>query len=96
MWLGDQYSGEQTAAVAFYKAATEMLETLPLHEQQRLAAAWQRLANSYARLGDDVKRDERLYARYMNKYNVMMSKTVMPKVEPTAFAKYYDAFTFPG
>ena len=96
MWLGDQYSGEQTAAVAFYKAATEMLETLPLHEQQRLSAAWQRLANSYARLGDDVKRDERLYARYMNKYNVMMSKTVMPKVEPTAFAKYYDAFTFPG
>lgn len=96
MWLGDQYQSEQNAAIAFYKSATETLETLPLIDQQRLAAAWQRLANSYARLGDDVERDERLYAKYMNKYNVLMSKTIMPKVEPTAFAKYYDAFVFPG
>lgn len=92
-WLGKQAeSTSHKAALEYYHAGAEVLDTLPITEQQKHAALWQSLAQLY---GQGKQRSEAKFSLYMNQYHRAMSASTLANSSADSVFGY-NAFRFPG
>lgn len=97
VYLGDLHSDKKLSdALTYYNRAAEVIERLPVIEQQKNADVWQKMAAVYGKGDATLDRSELLYARHMTTYRSVMAKTPEPGSSDHGTIFGYHVFTYPG
>jgi TPR repeat protein len=90
VWIGGQFESEDLKkAVGYYTDSISVLRKVPIEIQQQQSSVFEKVAYAYGRgQKDNLDRDERLFAQFMQERRVIMAKSFIPKVDDFIFEGY--------